>query len=74
MAQSTVAELRQTLMALAEALSEAGRRFTPDQVMAKGHELNPGRHGTFISPPLRHGLVLFILFIVVCVPCPLFMK
>ena len=46
MAQVTVAEFRRTLMALAEALSEPGRRFTPEQVMQKGHELNPGQYGT----------------------------
>ena len=47
MANLTVAEFRRTLMALAEALSEPGRRFTPDEVMLKGHELNPGQHGAF---------------------------
>ena len=58
MAQLTVAEFRRTLMALAEALSEPGRRFTPDQVMLKGHELNPGRYGTrFASPKMRSQLV-----------------
>ena len=46
MAVPTVPEYRRTLMALAEALSEPGRRFTPDQVMLKGHELNPGLFGT----------------------------
>ena len=53
MAQLTVAEFRRTLMALAEALSEPGRRFTPDQVMLKGHELNPGQYGTHFAPPKR---------------------
>ena len=51
MAQVTVAEFRRTLMALAEALSEPGRRFTPDQVMQKGHELNPGQYGTLSLTP-----------------------
>ena len=50
MANLTVAEFRRTLMALAEALSEPGRRFTPDEVMLKGHELNPGQHGAFSNP------------------------
>ena len=50
MAQLTVAEFRRTLMALAEALSEPGRRFTPDEVMLKGHELNPGQYGTHFAP------------------------
>ena len=43
MAQLTVAEYRRSLMALAEALAEPGRRFSPDEVMLKGHELNPGQ-------------------------------
>ena len=47
---STVAEFRRTLLALAEALAEPGRRFTPDQVMLKGHELNPGLYGTCMKP------------------------
>ena len=51
MAQLTVAEFRRSLMALAEALSEPGRRFTPDEVMAKGHELNPGQYGPTYTPP-----------------------
>ena len=51
MAQVTVAEFRRTLMALAEALSEPGRRFTPEQVMQKGHELNPGQYGTLSVTP-----------------------
>ena len=51
MAQVTVAEFRRTLMALAEALSEPGRRFSPDQVMQKGHELNPGQYGTLSLTP-----------------------
>ena len=50
MEKSTVAEYRRTLMALAEALSEPGRRFTPDEVMLKGHELNPGQYGTHFAP------------------------
>ena len=51
MAQVTVAEFRRTLMALAEDLSEPGRRFTPEQVMQKGHELNPGQYGTHSVTP-----------------------
>ena len=51
MAQVTVAEFRRTLMALVEALSEPGRHFTPDQVMQKGHELNPGQYGTLSVTP-----------------------
>ena len=50
MAQLTVAEYRRSLMALAEALSEPGRRFTTDEVMAKGHELNPGQYGPTYTP------------------------
>ena len=50
MAQLTVAEFRRTLMALAEALSEPGRRFTPDEVMMRGHELNPGQYGLHSAP------------------------
>ena len=46
-----VAELRRTFMVLAEALSDPGRRFTPDQVLLKGHELNHGKYGTRSSPP-----------------------
>ena len=38
-------------MALTEALSEPGRRFNADQVMLKGHKLNPGQYGTHSSPP-----------------------
>ena len=53
MAQLTVAEFRRTLMALAEALSEPGRPFTPDQVMLQAHELNPGQYGTHFAPPKR---------------------
>ena len=45
MAQLTVAEYRRSLMALAEALAEPGRRFSPDEVKLKGHELNPGQYG-----------------------------
>ena len=51
MAQLTVAEFRRSLMALAEALSEPGRRFTPDEVMATGHELNPGQYGPSYTHP-----------------------
>ena len=47
----TIAEFRRALMALAEALSEPGRRFTPDEVMLKGHELNPGQYGTHFASP-----------------------
>ena len=53
MAQMTVSEFRRALMALAEALVEPGRRFTPDQVMLKGHELNPGQYGTHFASPKR---------------------
>ena len=37
-------------MDLADALSESGRRFTPDQVLLKGHELNHDQYGTRSSP------------------------
>ena len=50
MAQLTVAEYRRSLMALAEALAEPGRRFSPDEVMLKGHELNPGQYGKSQNP------------------------
>ena len=50
MAQLTVAEYRRSLMALAEALAEPGRRFSPDEVMLKGHELNPGQYGQSQNP------------------------
>ena len=67
MAQLTVAEFRRSLMALAEALSEPGRRFTPDEVMAKGHELNPGQYSPTYTPPET-------LSLTICVPsvgpCP----
>ena len=58
MAQVTVAEFRRTLMALAEALSEPGRRFTPDQVMQKGHELNLGQYGTLSLTPYYASLMV----------------
>ena len=59
MAQVTVAEFRRTLMALAEALSESGRRFTPEQVMQKGHELNQGQYGTLsVTPNFSSQLVV----------------
>ena len=53
-------------MALAEALSEPGRRFSPDQVMLKGHELNPGQYGTRSSSPSVGGSAKRVQ--VVCVP------
>ena len=74
MAVSTVAEFRRTLLALAEALAEPGRRFTPDQVMLKGHELNPGLFGTCMKPPLKRVHRLFVPHYVVYVLCPLFMN
>ena len=40
-------------MALAEALSEPGRHFNPDQVMLKGHKINIGQNGTHPHPPKR---------------------
>ena len=73
MAQLTVAEYRRSLMALAEALSEPGRRFTPDEVMAKGHELNPGQYGPTHSS-LKRCLGLYLFHLSVRVPRPLFMK
>ena len=73
MAQLTVAEFRRSLMALAEALSEPGRRFTPDEVMAKGHELNPGQYGPTYTP-LKRGHGLYVFYLSVCVPRPVFMK
>ena len=73
MAQLTVAEFRRTLMALAEALSEPGRRFSPDQVMLKGHELNPGQYGTLSASPNRN--LSWSIFRCVCsVVRPLFMN
>ena len=53
MSEMTIAEFRRALMALAEALSEPGRRFTPDEVMLKGHELNPGQYGPHVASPKR---------------------
>ena len=50
MATLTMTEYRRSLAALAEALSEPGRRFSPDQAMLKGHELDPGRYGTLSEP------------------------
>ena len=38
-------------MALAEALSDPGRRFTRDQVILKGDDLNPGQYVTHSLPP-----------------------
>ena len=49
----TISEFRRALMALAEALSEPGRRFTPDEVMLKGHELNPGLYGPHVTSTKR---------------------
>jgi len=68
MAQLTVAEFRRTLVALAEALSEPGRRFTPDQVMLKGHELNPGQYGTHLAPPKTLSHLLDTSLRVICSP------
>ena len=68
MAQVTVAEFRRTLMALAEALSEPGRRFTPDQVMQKGHELNPGQYGTLSLTPNYASLMVSCSLCVICRP------
>ena len=42
MAILALAEYRRILMTLAGALSEPSRWFSPEQVMLKGHELNPG--------------------------------
>ena len=73
MAPLMVAQLRRSLMALAEALSEPGRRFTTDEVMAKGHELNPGQYGPTYTP-LKRCLGVYVFSLLVCVPRPLFMK
>ena len=43
MATLTLAEYRRILMTLAGALSEPSRWFSPEQVMLKGHDLNPGQ-------------------------------
>ena len=66
MAQVTVAEFRRTLMALAEALSEPGRRFTPEQVMQKGHELNPGQYGTLSLTPNNAFLMVACSLCIIC--------
>ena len=67
-ATSTVAELRHTCMALAEAVSEPGHPFNPDQVMLKGHKLNPGQYGTHTSPPETCSQYVDVSLGVLCTP------
>ena len=67
MSQMTISEFRSALMALAEALSEPGRRFTPDEVMVKGHELNPGQYGPHVAPQNNASPRIHFIF-VICSP------
>ena len=68
MATSSVAELRHTCVALAEALSEPGRHFNPDQVMLKGHKINIGQNGTHSSPPETRSNYVDVSLGVLCTP------
>ena len=68
-------KFHRTLMALAEALSEPGRRFSPDQVMLNGHELNPGQYGTLSASPKRNlSWSIFSLCVLCSSVRPLFMN
>ena len=55
-------------MALADALSEPGRRFNPDQVMLEGHKVNPGQYGTHSSPPETRSQYVDVSLGVLCTP------
>ncbi len=63
MATLAMLEFRQVLMDLATALSEPGRRYSLDQVVLKGHELQPGAYGPQNATPL------FLLFSAILVHC-----
>ena len=60
-------------MALADALSEPGRRFNPYQVMLKGHKLNHGQYGMHTSPPETRSQYVDVSLGVLCTR-PLFMN
>ena len=55
-------------MAIADALSEPVRPPTRDQVMLKGHKLNPGQYGTHTSPPETRSQYVDVSLGVLCTP------